>query len=99
MIKQAREENPDHDIAQDEVSEIQRVVEYSQNAVDCRRVQVLRYFDEHFDPTLCHAQCDNCRNAGDVTLVTTDVTDTAKNLVRLAKEDIRNTQLHFFFPM
>lgn len=63
---------------------IRRVIQYCQNSVDCRRSQVLAYFDERFDPKECHGLCDNCRNTTPVTKE--DVTDHAHAFVRLAEE-------------
>lgn len=36
------------------------VARYCQNKTDCRRTQVLRFFDESFDPRDCHQTCDVC---------------------------------------
>lgn len=42
-----------------------RMVQYCENEADCRRVQLLEYFAETFDPTLCRngsTPCDNCQS-------------------------------------
>lgn len=36
------------------------VVQFARNISECRRVQLLLYFDENFDPKDCHQSCDNC---------------------------------------
>lgn len=63
------------------------VVQYYKNNVECRRVQLLRYFDEVFDSKNCHGRCDNCNNDGP--LVKQELTACAKSaimLVQLMKE-------------
>ena len=41
-----------------------RMVQYCENRTDCRRSQLLQYFSEIFDKSLCRrvakATCDNC---------------------------------------
>lgn len=44
---------------------LRNVVEFCQNKSDCRRVQVLAYFNELFDRGNCNGGCDNC-NSGTV---------------------------------
>ena len=71
---------PDHHL-----QELQRVVSYCQNITECRRVQILKYFSEEFDPSQCgypaHILCDNCSKPLDVE--TLDVTPVAKSIVQL----------------
>ncbi|KAI0933765.1 hypothetical protein AcV5_010489 [Taiwanofungus camphoratus] len=62
---------------------LRRVVEYCQNNVDCRRVQVLGYFGETFDRRECHKGCDNCRNEEGIE--EQDVTVSAMDLIKLAQ--------------
>lgn len=59
------------------------VFRYCENTTDCRRVQVLQYFDEKFDKRLCHRGCDNCEAAEG--RVAEDVLDTAKKIVKLVQ--------------
>ena len=63
--------------------EILRVAAFCQNNVDCRRTQVLAYYNETFDSELCNRGCDNCRdNSG---IEAEDVTDMAVKIIRLAE--------------
>ena len=42
-----------------------RMVQYCENETDCRRAQLLQYFAETFDPSLCRngtTPCDNCQS-------------------------------------
>lgn len=40
---------------------LQQMIMYCENKTDCRRQQVLSYFDEVFSPASCANTCDNCR--------------------------------------
>ena len=62
-----------------------RMVQYCENEADCRRVQLLEYFAETFDPSLClngSTPCDNCQSQ--VPYHSEDVTD----LVRVIAESV-----------
>ncbi|KAH9925306.1 P-loop containing nucleoside triphosphate hydrolase protein [Fomitopsis serialis] len=63
--------------------EILRVAQFCQNNVDCRRTQVLAYYNETFDPDLCENGCDNCRNPSGIE--EEDVTDMAVKIIQLAE--------------
>ena len=42
-----------------------RMVQYAENETDCRRVQLLEYFAEQFDASVCRngsTPCDNCKS-------------------------------------
>ncbi|KAL4921543.1 hypothetical protein BDW62DRAFT_130314 [Aspergillus aurantiobrunneus] len=41
---------------------LRNVVQYCENANDCRRVQILAYFSESFQRQDCNASCDNCKS-------------------------------------
>lgn len=66
-----------------------RMVSYSENDVDCRRLLQLLHFGEKFDAGNCGNTCDNCSKIK--TLVERDVTESAKQLVELVK----STGQHF----
>ncbi len=66
------------------LSNISRVVEYCENAIDCRRQQVLQYFGEEFDPDQCGRTCDNCARSG--TVEERNVADHVRGLVALMRE-------------
>ncbi|TXG53728.1 hypothetical protein EZV62_018984 [Acer yangbiense] len=60
-----------------------RMVSYSENDVDCRRLLQLVHFGEKFDTANCKKTCDNCSKFK--ASVQKDVTETAKQLVELVK--------------
>ncbi|KAI2886947.1 hypothetical protein CBS147343_3097 [Aspergillus niger] len=41
---------------------LHNVVQYCENRSDCRRVQILAYFNEYFRRQDCNASCDNCKS-------------------------------------
>ena len=65
------------------VDNLLRMVQYCENETDCRRVQLLEYFAESFDPSFCKngsTPCDNCQSQ--VPFVSEDVTDLVKVIVQ-----------------
>jgi superfamily II DNA helicase RecQ len=84
QLRCAREEAKDEADKQDAIENILKVVQYCQNDVECRRVQVLRYFDEQFEKATCKNSCDNCCDTSEVTYE--DLTMSAHNLVQMARE-------------
>ncbi|PCH38733.1 ATP-dependent DNA helicase [Wolfiporia cocos MD-104 SS10] len=98
--RQAITTNPDinKEERDHQVDELQRVVQYCQNDVDCRRLQVLAYYSEKFDVRLCKQGCDNCRNPAapekqDVTATAVDIIRLAQALTVRDKERITRNQL------
>lgn len=86
-IRRAHEEasekgNRDHGDNAEE--HIRRVVQYCQNTVDCRRQQVLAYFDEQFDPRDCNSLCDNCKDTRPARIE--DVTQHAVQFIELVQQ-------------
>lgn len=71
------------DIREHHITLFRRVVQYCENNADCRRQQILQYFNERFDKKLCHKKCDNCRLDRTKNLVTKDMTETSKRLVEM----------------
>jgi bloom syndrome protein len=69
-------------------------VAFCDNRSDCRRVQVLRYFNEHFNKGDCNDTCDNCSSKA--TFVEQDFTDLAsaacKIIYGLRKEKVTMKQ-------
>ena len=60
-----------------------RMVQYCENETDCRRVQLLEYFAENFDPAQCRGgstPCDNCLSK--VPYHEQDVTDLVRVVVK-----------------
>lgn len=41
---------------------LRMVIQFCENKSDCRRVQVLSYFNESFDKEDCRGSCDNCNS-------------------------------------
>ena len=66
MVRSNKDQMDSWETLRGHLSNITRVVEYCENQVDCRRQQVLLYFNEPFDPLLCQGTCDNCAKHGDV---------------------------------
>jgi bloom syndrome protein len=62
---------------------LRNVVQFCENKSDCRRVQVLAYFNEHFSRENCDNNCDNCKSGS--TFEMQDLTEHAKAAVRLAR--------------
>lgn len=74
--------------------DLTRVVQFCMNRTDCRRAQVLQYFDEMFDVTQCQATCDNCAKQGGE-VEQRDVSETSKEVVELVKQiGTKFTMLH-----
>eukprot|EP00026_Physarum_polycephalum_P005328 Phypoly_transcript_05360.p1 GENE.Phypoly_transcript_05360~~Phypoly_transcript_05360.p1 ORF type:complete len:631 (+),score=124.01 Phypoly_transcript_05360:48-1895(+) len=74
----------------DNKTNLNRVISYCENVVDCRRVLQLQYFGETFDAELCNKTCDNCNQFGE--RISRDVTADAKNFTLLVK-GVGNGQL------
>ena len=60
---------------------VRRVMDYCMDISQCRRFQILRYFDEVFHETGCHERCDICANGMQVTA--RDVTSEAIEVINL----------------
>lgn len=62
---------------------LRNVVQFCENKSDCRRVQILAYFNESFRVEDCHGTCDNCKS--DATFENRDFSNEAKKAVELVK--------------
>lgn len=66
-----------------QLNAVQEVVKYVENKGTCRRVQLLQYFDELFDPKDCGGGCDNCENTNP--LERQDLTQEAQQCITLVE--------------
>lgn len=75
---------------------LRQVIQYCENDIDCRRQQVLQYFNEKFNPKDCNKKCDNCINSKNIKSIEKDFTDSAKDIILLIKsiQNDRVTLLH-----
>ncbi|OZJ04060.1 hypothetical protein BZG36_04653 [Bifiguratus adelaidae] len=75
---------------------LRMMVQFCENKTDCRREQVLSYFGELFSSEQCHRTCDNCLANADKRVEVRDVTETAKDIVRLVTE-IQNSKVTLLY--
>lgn len=78
-----KDENLDFNTKARHKEMLNRVIQYCQNSTDCRRKQVLQYFNETFDVRLCRGGCDNCRFGSNQVKEIRDVSQRAKEIVEL----------------
>ncbi|CCH44869.1 bloom syndrome protein [Wickerhamomyces ciferrii] len=68
------------------LTKLRQVIQYCENSTDCRRQQVLQYFNEQFHKDQCAKNCDNCKKGSDAsTKFDKDVTEYAKKMTELVK--------------
>ncbi|GLB35200.1 putative helicase family, RecQ subfamily protein [Lyophyllum shimeji] len=67
------------------------VLNYCLDISECRRVQLLHYFDEKFDKSQCARNCDNCDHPDP--LLTLDSTKEAQDAVDLIENFQRRSEL------
>ncbi|KAF2760812.1 hypothetical protein EJ05DRAFT_535718 [Pseudovirgaria hyperparasitica] len=60
---------------------LRKVVQFCENQSDCRRAQVLLYFNEPFTASQCRKTCDNCRSSSRFEMV--DFSEYAAGAIRL----------------
>jgi RecQ family ATP-dependent DNA helicase len=63
-----------------------KIVLYCEEVGTCRRRQILEYFEENFDPSLCNKTCDNCKSNVSQNWAKKDVTDYAKAIIEMMGE-------------
>lgn len=66
------------------MAEVGQVIQFSLNDTDCRRVQILRHFEEPFDPIQCNKTCDNCANPEGI--AEEDMTPYAVSFINLLRD-------------
>lgn len=85
-----RDSDLDRNSRENHLAKLRQVVQYCENTTDCRRKQVLHYFNEQFDPSACSKRCDNCANSHTVTSVERDITQFARDIILLVLEILRD---------
>ena len=63
---------------------LRKVIQFCENKSDCRRVQVLGYFNEAFNKEDCRGSCDNCNSSS--TFETQDFTNYATSALDLVRK-------------
>ncbi|ETW87766.1 hypothetical protein HETIRDRAFT_100074 [Heterobasidion irregulare TC 32-1] len=78
-----------------QINEMQEVIQFCLNDVDCRRVLLLKHFDEQFDPQHCGGTCDNCTST--IPATAEDVTETAISLIHMM-EEVQKSRINITRP-
>ena len=78
-----RDQNLEEPARDAHLAKLRQVVQYCENKTDCRRRQVLHFFNETFDAKNCHRMCDNCRS--DTVSVAKDVTEHCINIIKMVQ--------------
>lgn len=93
----SRDKDLDRNGKEKHLTKLRQVIQYCENSTDCRRQQVLQYFNEEFDKKDCEKNCDNCEKGTDSsTMYNKDVTEIAKQMTELVRslEDQRVTLIY-----
>ena len=69
------------------------VAKYCFNKTDCRRVQVLSFFSEKFDPAMCKGCCDVCLHRDENVYTTVDVTTDAISMIKMVQAFRRDDRI------
>lgn len=79
-----RDQNLEERAREVHLSKLRQVVQYCENKTDCRRRQVLHFFNESFDAKDCLKKCDNC--CKNIVSVTKDITNHCINIIKMVME-------------
>jgi len=93
----SRDKDLDRNGKEKHLTKLRQVIQYCENSTDCRRQQVLQYFNEEFSKKDCDKNCDNCQKGLDASsMYEKDVTEYAKKMTELVKsiEDQRVTLIY-----
>jgi len=80
-----RDEELTEEGKENHMEKLRQVVQYCSNTTDCRRKQVLHYFNENFDVNQCNKQCDNCKNNLNISVVLKDCTEYSRDILNLVQ--------------
>lgn len=72
---------------------LREVLRFCANKTDCRRSQVLAFFNESFDAEDCHQGCDVCLDRDQNVITVKDVTEDAKKVITMIKEFNREDRI------
>ncbi|EDR25795.1 ATP-dependent helicase SGS1, putative [Entamoeba dispar SAW760] len=89
FFEKDKENNGDLSHIQTARNNLNEVISYCENTVDCRRTLVLQYFGEIFNSKLCNKTCDNCYNPSPTEII--DMTELGKIAVEIVKAHQRIT--------
>ncbi|KAI7876266.1 ATP-dependent DNA helicase [Lichtheimia hyalospora FSU 10163] len=64
---------------------LNQMVSYCENSLDCRRKQILSYFGEEFNPVQCERTCDNCKKNENKRKVLRDRTNEAIHVLTVIR--------------
>ncbi|ORD99716.1 SGS1 [Hepatospora eriocheir] len=79
-------------VRQKQRGELKKVIQYCENKSECRRTQVLRHFNENFDPKECKKTCDNCEKTA--LTIKKDYTSEAKLITQMVRDaNMRNLKI------
>nr|XP_018267072.1 uncharacterized protein I303_01055 [Kwoniella dejecticola CBS 10117]OBR89230.1 hypothetical protein I303_01055 [Kwoniella dejecticola CBS 10117] len=78
-----QDKNLSRDQKERQKASMNEVLRYCANKADCRRAQVLSFFNETFDPQDCNHGCDVCLRREDDVFTTKDVTSHAVKVIQM----------------
>ena len=81
--KGCKEKNSPREDEERQVQDARLVMQYAQDDTNCRRVHLLQFFGEKFDPSKCKNGCDNCANTG--CMVEQDMTKESRAAIDLVR--------------
>ncbi|WRT64029.1 uncharacterized protein IL334_000956 [Kwoniella shivajii] len=80
-----QDQNLSRDQKERQKASMNEVLRYCSNKADCRRSQVLSFFNETFAPIDCNQGCDVCLGRDGNVFTTEDVTADAVNVIKLVQ--------------
>ena len=88
-----RDENMTRQQKERQKASLAEVHRFCSNKTDCRRVQVLAFFNEVFDPANCNQGCDICLDRDTNKFTAEDVTADAVNALRMMQGFEKNDKI------
>lgn len=91
MIRQ--DANLNHEQRDRQLAAMSEVTRFCENKTDCRRVQILAFFNETFDSALCQQGCDTCSSSAGAVITKEDVTEDACQVLRMMQHFVRDDHI------